>query len=70
MIKKATPESEISKRKFEYEAMLEKALARPGVRDLMQVYQSWQKLDHGLHPYREVIKEREIIATTDHTNVL
>ncbi len=69
MAKKDTRETECSKRKNEYESMLKEAQARPGVYDVMQVYQSWQKLDQGLNPYREVIKDREIIAASDHTNI-
>jgi len=35
--------------------MPEKALARPGVRETMQVYGYWQKKDRGLDPYRSAI---------------
>lgn len=49
-------------------AMLEAALARPGVREFMDVYHSWQELDRGLDPYRLATKRPEQITTTDHAN--
>ena len=38
--------------------MLEAALARPGVREVMEVYQNWQKADSGLDAYRAAQKNR------------
>ena len=53
----------------EHANMLKEALARPGVREVMDVYQNWQRADHGLDSYREATKDPQIITTTDHANV-
>ena len=50
------------------EAMLKAALARPGVREFMEVYQDWQKADRGLDVYRSATKEPLITTTTDSTS--
>ena len=50
------------------DAMLETALARPGVREFMEVYQDWQKADRGLDAYRSATKEPLITTTTDRTS--
>lgn len=50
------------------DAMLEAALARPGVREFMEVYQDWQKADRGLDAYRSATKEPLITTTTDRTS--
>lgn len=52
----------------EHEAMLKAALARPGVRAAMRVYQDWQMRDQELEPYRQVLKTNVIVITTNHTN--
>ena len=51
------------------DAMLKAALARPGVREFMEVYQGWQKADRGLDAYRSATKEPLITTTTDRTSV-
>ena len=65
---KHTVKSQGSNREQEYAAMLEEALARPGVREVMQVYQNYQKADKGLNPYRLATKHLGIVITTDRTN--
>ncbi len=45
--------------------MLETALARPGVREIMKVYGGWQKKDQGLDVYRSATKKSERITTTN-----
>lgn len=55
-------------REQEHAAMLKEALARPGVREVMQVYQNYQKADAGLDPYRLATKHPEVVITTDHAN--
>ena len=52
----------------EHATMLKEALARPGVREVMEVYQNWQQADRWLDSYREATKEPQIITTTDHAN--
>lgn len=58
-----------SKRERERTAMLEEALARPGVREVMEVYQHWQKADRAMEPYRMAAKQHETVTTSDHANV-
>ncbi len=55
-------------RESERAAMLEEALSRPGIREMMQVYQNWKKLDQGLDPYRVATKKQSVTTTTDHAN--
>ncbi len=69
MSKKHTAKSKVSKREQAKDAMLEAALARPGVREFMEVFQSWEKADRGLDPYRLATKEPGQIITTDHANM-
>ncbi len=59
----------ICKREQERSAMLEEALARPGVREVMKIYGQWQRKDRGLESYRAATAELFQISTTDHTNV-
>ncbi len=57
-----------SKRTEQHAAMLEEALQRPGVRDVMKVYGEWQRADKGLDAYRTANKEGYVTTTTDHAN--
>lgn len=57
-----------SKRERERAAMLEEALRRPGVREVMQVFDAWQRADRGLDAYRAATKETWTVITTDHAN--
>ena len=57
------------KRERERSAMLEEALARPGVREVMKVYAQWKRQDQGLESYRAATKEPFQINTTDHANI-
>ena len=56
-------------RESERAAMLEEALRRPGIREVMEVYQDWEQADRGLDAYRAATKEPMIITTTDHANI-
>ena len=66
---KHTSKSQKPNRDQQHAAMLKEALARPGVREVMQVYQNYQETDKGLDSYRQAIKCPEIVTTTDHANV-
>ena len=57
-----------SKREQEYEAMLKAALARPGVYEVMKVYDGWREKDRGLDAYRSATKESHRILTTNSSN--
>ena len=54
-----------SRREREHEEMLEAALARPGVREVMDVYRGWQEKDRGLDPYRSATKAPGRVTTTN-----
>lgn len=58
-----------SKRKHEHEAMLKEALSRPGVREMMRVYQNWEQWDRGLDAYRSATRPRGRVIITDHANM-
>ena len=57
-----------SKRAQEHAAMLKEALARPGVREVMEVYGAWQEIDRELETYRAATRTAPTITTTDHAN--
>lgn len=54
-----------SERAQNHTELLEAALARPGVREVMKVYGDWQIKDQGLNVYRLATKKLERITTTD-----
>ena len=54
-----------SGREREHAEMLEAALARPGVREVMDVYRAWQEKDRGLDAYRSATKAPGHATTTD-----
>ena len=53
----------------EQEALLQEALARPGISEVMRVYENWQETDRAQEPYREAMRDRPVIIATDHVNV-
>ena len=57
-------------RKEQQAAMLKEALARPGVREVMEVYRNYQNVNKGLDSYRLAVKPTEVVSTTDHANVM
>ena len=56
-----------SDRERAHEEMLKEALKKPGVREIMGVYESWQRADKGLEPYRSATKDAHKVTTTNHT---
>jgi len=56
MTNQQTSKRTASKRERKRAAMLEEALARPGVREVMDVYGVWQAKDRGLDAYRLATK--------------
>lgn len=58
----------VSSREQERAAMLKAALARPGVREVMQIYGGWREKDRGLDAYRAATRATGRIATTDTSN--
>ena len=68
MAKRETGKHPISERERKHTEMLEAALARPGVREVMRVYGGWQEKDRGLDIYRSATKEARRIVTTNSSN--
>ena len=58
-------ESNLGKRHAE---MLEAALARPGIREVMKVYGAWKESDRGLDPYRAATRHPAHGTTTNTSN--
>ncbi len=58
-----------SQREREHANLLERALARPGVREVMDVYDNWRERDQGLNGYRAATKTPERIITTNSSNL-
>ena len=54
-----------SERRARCAAMLEEALRRPGVREMMRVYRNWQRADQGLDAYRTVTTGTPDTTTSD-----
>lgn len=58
-----------SDRQAECASMLEEALRRPGVREMMQVYRNWQQADQGFDAYRSIDSETPDTATADRARI-
>ena len=63
--KKISDVSSDSERKRAHAEMLKTALARPGVKEAMEVYGRWQEKDRGLDSYRAATKKPMKTATTN-----
>ena len=59
-----------TKRTDEHGAMLKEALARPSVREVMEVYGGWRRADRALEAYRAACKRAWIVTTSGRTNPL
>ena len=57
-----------STREQAHAELLQEALGRPGIREIMRVYEDWRQVDHGLDSYRAATREPHRITTTDHAN--
>ncbi len=65
MTKKDRAASRHSGRARDHDAMLEAALAPPGVREVMEVFGAWQTADQQLQHYRSATTQPEKTATTN-----
>ena len=50
--------------------MLQEALSRPGVREMMRVYEGWREKDRGLDSYRIAIQKVPKITTTNSSRIV
>ena len=53
-----------------YDTMLQEALSRPGVREVMQVYQKWREAYGDMDQYRRATNRRQRVTTSDRTSSL
>lgn len=67
-IEDANSRQQSSNLEKEREALLQEALARPGVREVMEVHGSWKEQDDKLNPYRAVTRKLYGITYSDHAN--
>ena len=65
MDKKPTGSRTRSGREQGRAALLEAAYARPGVREMMKVYDNWHEQDRRLDAYRDALKVPGRTATTN-----
>jgi citrate lyase alpha subunit len=57
--------SEDSKDERTLAELLEEALARPGVQDLMDVYQHWRVAEGAAHLHRQVAAVQKVVFSSD-----
>ena len=62
-------EAKTSERTQAHAALIEEALKRPGIPEIMRVYGDWRTADRGLEPYRAATKAPSRTTTTDRTNL-
>ena len=65
MAKTQMEKRSVSARARNHAELLEAALARPGVREVMKVYGGWQEKDRALDVHRSAIRMPERIRTTN-----
>ena len=61
-------EPQLSTREKARTELVEEALNKPGIREIMRVYEDWRHVDRGLDSYRATTREPQHIMTTDHAN--
>ncbi len=64
MVTRKAAQISTSEREKQHQQMLEAAISRPGIREIMEVYGNWEEKDRGLEAYRSVTKQRGYITTT------
>ena len=70
MTKQETSKRLASRRERDRAAMLDSALARPGVREVMEVYGGWQEKDCGLDAYRLATKAPSYVMNSNSSSSL
>ena len=61
-------EAKTSERARAPDALLDEALKRPSIPEIMRVYGDWRTAARGLDPYRAATKAPSRATTTDHAN--
>ena len=52
------------------EALLQEALARPGIAEALRLYGNWKEMDRSQEPYRETMRRRPVTFATNHVNLI
>jgi hypothetical protein len=47
--------------------LVEEALRRPGVKELMAVYGKWESVDEATRAHRQVMGVKRVVSASDHT---
>jgi hypothetical protein len=47
------------------ERLLKQAMKNPGVRDLVEVYENWQRIDRSAQTYRQVLAPKSVVSSSD-----
>lgn len=58
-----------SERERQYAVLLKQALARPGVREVMEVYGHWRESDQGLDAYRTALRNAQQVTNSNSSNI-
>ena len=53
-------------RQADADALLKQAMERPGIREVMRVYEDWKRADEAMEPYRAAM--RPVGTVTNRTN--
>jgi hypothetical protein len=61
----ATQQPQSKTKNADVRRLLDKARARPGVREAMQVYRAWQAADRALRPYSQAMDDKPHITASD-----
>lgn len=69
MSRRKTDKHSESRRAREHAELLKAALARPGIREVMQVYGGWWEREQVVNVYRSAIKKVGKIITTNSSNL-
>ena len=57
-----------SDRQKAYEKLLQEALSRPGIPELLEMHRSWRDANRTFDSYRTLTRPAPGTTTTDHTN--
>lgn len=65
--RKDAPSGRHSQRQQDCESLIREATARPGIREVMKVYGTWERADRGLDPHRAISRGRVVTTTRRNT---
>ncbi len=59
---------DVKRRQKERDELLEEALRRPGIREVMKVYEDWKRADRALESHRAIERWKGEITTRSNTS--